>query len=581
MCPQGAHIAIKRRVYCYRRRLPAPLRGEILLSLRTTRFRLAQHLAIILDRVFEKTLSRSWTMQDQEDRLRAVLGAELRKALREELRRHQEAPAGTALFAHFADPGAERTEDAAYLDALISRARDDLARRSVLSMAEYAEELIQKHGLPSELERPLMFGLLRNRLQVLEAARRWLDTGPVEDSRSADEPGSRASSLLPAASSGLLPEQELPSVEASPRLSSLLEPFIDLMVRDQGWRGQTLAQNRATYRMFIEVAGDLPIRSYHRRHCGEFYELLRRLPALYAKNAAWKGLALREIAAATEGQDMERLSMKTLKRHFSALGRLFRYCIEQGHYDGQNPAHGFSFPQKGRPSQRREMWCGEKLRDLFLSPVWTGCRSKSKRAVPGDLIIQDDKYWLPLLGLFHGNRLEEFAQLRRSDVRCEDDVWYLDINDEGDKQVKNEQSKRRVPLHPEVLGLGFLDYVTTVAPNDSDPLFPDLEPGGADGKRGHSFTKWWTRYRKEVGLYEKGLDYHSFRHGVTTKLYDAGVPDVFVDELTGHEGQGTGRKHYLKDLSLPRLLEAISRVAWTEVDVELIKRFQQKNSRRL
>src|SRR5690606_32811905 len=105
--------------------------------------------------------------------------------------------------------------------------------------------------------------------------------------------------------------------------------------------------------------------------------------------------------------------------------------------------------------------------------------------------------------------------------------------------------------------------------------------GGADGKRGHSFTKWWTRYRKEVGLYEKGLDYHSFRHGVTTKLYDAGVPDVFVDELTGHERQGTGRKHYLKDLSLPRLLEASSRVAWTEVDVELIKRFQQKNSRRL
>src|SRR5262245_29800214 len=103
---------------------------------------------------------------------------------------------------------------------------------------------------------------------------------------------------------------------------------------------------------------------------------------------------------------------------------------------------------------KRKMWQGDKLSRLFASPVWTGCLSRAHRSKPGAHIIQDEKYWLPILGLFHGNRLEEFAQLVRSDVRSEDDIWFLDINDEGKKQIKNRQSKRRVPIHPRVLQPG-------------------------------------------------------------------------------------------------------------------------------
>lgn len=573
MCPQRAHIALKRDTYCYRRRLPTPCRGELLLSLRTGSFREAQHLATILDRAFDRTVASCSTMHDNETKLREILRTELEEALRKEFKKHQDAPPGTPLFDFFSDSRDVRRADIEYVDNLITEARSELGRRYVEPMAECAEELIERHGLPVEMSRALMFGLAQNRLTVLEKAREWLDTGPVA------APGLSPSARAPSNETAVAPPAPFPKDPATStaRFSDVLESFIDLMVKDQGWRGQTLAQNQATYRMFTEVAGDLPVASYTRRHCGEFYELLRKLPALYAKSAEWKGKSLKEIAEATDGRTLERLSMKTMRRHFSALGRFFRHCIEQGYYEGPNPAHGFSFPQKGRPSQRRNMWEGEKLRALFTSPVWMGCLSRSQRATPGNLIIQDEKYWLPLLGLFHGNRLEEFAQLRRSDVRCEEGIWYLDINDEDDKQVKNEQSKRKVPVHPEILKLGFLDYVERTAPAPIDAVFPQLKPGGADGKRGHAFTKWWTRYRQQIGLYEKGLDYHSFRHGVTTKLYDQGVPDVFVDELTGHEGQGTGRKHYLKDLSLARLFDAISKVQWPEVDLEGIASKLQKN----
>ena len=363
-------------------------------------------------------------------------------------------------------------------------------------------------------------------------------------------------------------------VARGPLLSEVLPGFLDFMSKDEGWRGQTLAQNTTTYRMFEECCGDRPVASYERKDFATFYDLLRALPRLYSKSAVWKGLSLAEIVTRSKDQACERLMMKTVKRHFSALGRLFAYLKQRGEYLDENPAYGFEFPDKRRTRAKRSMWEGERLVKLFSSPVWTGCHSKARRSRPGHLILKDDKYWLPLLGLYHGNRLEEFAQLSRSDVRQEDGIWVLDINDQGDKQVKNEQSKRRVPLHPELQRLGFLAYVEMTAPSPSDRVFPQLQPGGPDKKLGYFFTKWWSNYRKDAGVYEKGLDYHSFRASVATKLAAANVSLELRNELLGHEGSSVDERNYQKGFPLTLLAEAIARVSWPEVKLQNIEPFQ-------
>jgi integrase len=318
--------------------------------------------------------------------------------------------------------------------------------------------------------------------------------------------------------------------------------------------------------MFISHCGDRPVQSYEKRDLTSFYDVLRGLPALYSKKPEWRDLSPAEIVERTEGSTIERLTMKTVKRHFSALGRLFTYFKKRGEFEGENPAHGFEFPLKGRANEGRKMWPSDKLARLFSSPVFTGCLTEARRSRPGDQVIKDERYWLPILGVYHGNRLEEFAQLRREDVRCDGTIWYFDINDAGDRQLKNEQSRRRVPIHPAVIRLGFVEYVEQVATEPDALVFPLLRPGGPDNKLGFYFTKWFSRYRQEIDLYEKGLDYHSFRHGVTTKLYEAGVQEALIDELTGHEGQGTSRKVYKKQMPLHVLLEAISKVTWPEVN---------------
>ncbi|MDR3500908.1 MAG: tyrosine-type recombinase/integrase [Parvibaculum sp.] len=356
-------------------------------------------------------------------------------------------------------------------------------------------------------------------------------------------------------------------VFSGPPLSEVLPNFLDLMTKDQGWKGQTLAQNSTTYRMFQQVCGDRPVQAYRRTDLAIFYDTLRGLPSMYSRKAEWHDMPLQAIVEATCDLDVERLTMKTMKRHFSALGRLFSYLKRRGAYVGDNPAHGFEFPSKGRSLSERTGWKGEKLTKLFASPVWAGCLSAARRTKPGSEVVKDEKYWLPILGLYHGNRLEEFAQLLRSDIRFDHDIWYFDINDEEMKQLKNEQSIRRVPIHPTVKSLGFLEYVEAVAPMPTQRIFPQLEPGGPDKKLGFYFSKWFSRYRQDVGIYERGLDYHSLRHSVTTKLFSMSVEEYLIDELTGHAGGGISRRKYKADGEIPlsALYGAICKIEWPEV----------------
>jgi integrase len=553
MLPQCSHITRKRGIYYYRRRLPRPSATELVLSLRTRSFRRAEYLANRLDLIFSDLVARIVMKPD----LQAILREHLKQLLDADLEQHLQTPAGSAVYSsgagEYEDPVAA---DLALIGNLLDDAHEALAHRDIQSVAEDVVALVEKHGLPGDCRVALALGLLRANIQYWQKARERV-LGGISAPIVLDDPA-RPSALA-------APEPATPS---GPLLSQLLPDLLEFMTKDEGWRGQTLAQNGATYREFIKHCGDLPVQAYSRRDLTSFYDVLRKLPRLYAKKPQWRGLPLKEIVESTQGQHIERITLKTVKRHFSALGRLFTYFKKRGEYVGENPAHGFDFPTKGRANEGRQMWQGAKLAELFSSPAFAGCLTKARRSRPGDLLIKDEKYWLPILGLYHGNRLEEFAQLRREDVCIEGAIRYFNITDDGERQLKNAQSRRRVPIHPAVLKLGFVEYVDRTAPQPGDLVFPLLSPGGPDNKLGFYFTKWFSTYRKAIGIYEKGLDYHSFRHGVTTKLYAANVQEALVDELTGHEGKGTSRKVYKKDMPLPVLLEAISKVEWPEINLD-------------
>lgn len=70
---------------------------------------------------------------------------------------------------------------------------------------------------------------------------------------------------------------------------------------------------------------------------------------------------------------------------------------------------------------------------------------------------------MPLLGLFTGARLGELCQLRTVDVQMVGGLPALVLTDDGeDQSIKSEAGHRTVPIHSELLRLGFLEYVETM-----------------------------------------------------------------------------------------------------------------------
>ncbi len=59
-----------------------------------------------------------------------------------------------------------------------------------------------------------------------------------------------------------------------------------------------------------------------------------------------------------------------------------------------------------------------------------------------------------------GFRLNEITQLYINDIVVEDETWYFRINTNNkNQQIKNNASRRVVPIHPKLIELNFLDYI--------------------------------------------------------------------------------------------------------------------------
>nr|WP_264185814.1 site-specific integrase [Roseicella aerolata] len=216
------------------------------------------------------------------------------------------------------------------------------------------------------------------------------------------------------------------------------------------------------------------------------------------------------------------------------------------------------------------MFTPDELRVLFSSPVWRG-RHHFFREKEGPEIIRDGFFWLPILALYHGARLEELADLKRRDLRCDGGVWCINITEADGRRLKNGNADRVVPLHPEVIRMGFLEDALKAAPTPDAPLFPDLPQRGKDKRRGVDVTKWFTRYRRKFGLDRPGLSFHSFRHTAITRLTDAITTEQqrrHRDRMMGHaSGGGEGDQRYDKGPGLKALAETLALLRFPEVDL--------------
>ncbi len=165
-------------------------------------------------------------------------------------------------------------------------------------------------------------------------------------------------------------------------------------------------------------------------------------------------------------------------------------------------------------------------------------------------------YWLPLLGLYTGARLNELCQLYKQDIFNHDGIWVIRIDDKLEGQrLKNNSSRRLIPIHDKLLELGFIEYIDSVR---HERVFPALKEE-RDGF-GTAASKWFGRFKSKLG-FERGYDFHSFRHTVATQLKNSNVATLIAEELMGHAHQSITYERYGKSMNLNTMKIAIECIA--------------------
>ena len=303
------------------------------------------------------------------------------------------------------------------------------------------------------------------------------------------------------------------------------------------WVKKTYNENRRVLDWFVDyVGGSKPIKAVTLEDVRDYRDALLALPSNFAKAKKFHGMLIKEIVAAAKGEP--KLAPKTAQKYYFNLKGFLNWCVNEGYLD-KNPAGNLKISVKVNESEARYPFSKDQLNKLFKSPQYTGHLSEKVRGKPGEMLVRDGRFWIPIVGLFTGMRLGEIVQLWAADIKEKDDIVYFDISlGEGeDKQLKTKSSQRVVPIHPELAEFGFLAFVEERRKKSpKGRLFEDIKQG-KDGYYSHNFSKYFSRYLKQAGIKTPKTVFHSFRHTFTDALRDAGVEDSHMKALLGHADQ--------------------------------------------
>jgi integrase len=141
------------------------------------------------------------------------------------------------------------------------------------------------------------------------------------------------------------------------------------------------------------------------------------------------------------------------------------------------------------------------------------------------------------------------------------------------RTLKTKSTARTIPLHPELIRIGFLRFVESRRGEGAKAwLFPLIAPG-TNGAA--AFSKWFGRHLSNLGITDERKVFHSFRHNAKDALRRAKVQEDLNDAITGHAGGGVGRGYGTKDIlaryGTAQVAEAVESIRYPNLDLQSIR----------
>lgn len=369
---------------------------------------------------------------------------------------------------------------------------------------------------------------------------------------------------------------ETPAIPQGPLSNSSSTNGATLREALEGWKKErdrpedTVGEYSRAVEMFIQLHGNIQVADIKRSHARVFRDELRLVPK--TRSGTLLKAALPELSEwGRKHPEAPKVSAGTVNKQLGAVqaiaGLGFRHGLVPDDVPWSDPFKDLRLEeeQSGRTS-----FTDSDLKAIFGTSLFTAHElPKGAKGAAG--------VWLPLLGLFSGARQGEIAGLQVANVQHETDTPLLFIvaDRKAGKRVKTKISERVIPLHPQLVKLGFLEYVEERASEGENVwLFPTVAP---DQYRAlDAWSKWFNRYlRTKAGVKDTNKVFHSFRHRFQDELRQATPDEELRDAIQGRSNQsvsrGYGAKAMLERWGAELLSGTIAKISYPGLDLSRVK----------
>lgn len=332
------------------------------------------------------------------------------------------------------------------------------------------------------------------------------------------------------------------------RKSTKWQELFEIIAQNKYMRGasiNSIEQNRKCLETIFEILGKRYVEDITYSDCHRISDCIYNLPKQWRRESISKRLNIRQLL---RRRDISKISYTNAKKYlwhfkeFLSFAKKRRYIIESLDEDIDIP--------KGREPVIVDGFSKEELKLIFNPKTYPHKNDKE----------QEHHFWIPLIALYSGMRLNEICQLYIEDIKCKNNIWYFDLKVERpDHHIKNEQSKRFVPVHPKLIELGFMEYVQLMHQLNEKQLFPQLVYNEKKYFRG-PISSWFSRYLSKIGIEGRNKVFHSIRHTVKPRLRDAGIQQEYQNAICGWAAQDIGERVYGGQIPVERLYKELSKL---------------------
>ncbi|WP_425545674.1 site-specific integrase [Kangiella japonica] len=330
-------------------------------------------------------------------------------------------------------------------------------------------------------------------------------------------------------------------------LEQLVDEFLASKEREESCSAKTLEGYKESLKLLIQLNRNQTIT---KRSALDIKDKLQKLPSNMHKRKEYRELSIEEIIQLEDIPKDHLMSVTTINKYLRIFGSFTQWAIRHDKIElSQNPFQDLKLKERVSKKSKRKVFTPEKLNLLFSQPIWTKLEYK-----------KDFHYWLPLLGLYTGARIDELCQLKISDVK------EYHINDRTvyafslkDLELKTESSEREIPIHQHLIELGLLDYIDQLKQEGKVYLLHDITVGKST--RSDPSSKWFNRLKDKLGFEKEKECFHSFRHTLQDMVSNGvGEFGYKLKRILGHSSDDVTFGTYGQEINLKYLTEVYEKI---------------------